>query len=67
MNWQDVALGLAGVVGCGVAVFHGVLVQRLMVQPIERTAEGRLSAPSDDLCRRFCNSARSIGSSVALP
>ena len=45
MNWQDVALGLAGVVGCGVAVCHGVLVQRLMVQRIERTAEGRLSAP----------------------
>jgi hypothetical protein len=34
-NWQDVALGMAGVIGCCVAVFHGILTQRLMVRPFE--------------------------------
>jgi len=34
-NWQDAALGMAGVIGCCVAVFHGVLTQRLMVRPLE--------------------------------
>jgi len=33
MTWQDAALGLAGVIGSGVAVVHGILVQRLMVRP----------------------------------
>jgi hypothetical protein len=45
MHWQDAALGLAGIIGSGVAVVHGVLVQRLMVRPIERLADGRLTAP----------------------
>ena len=35
MNWQDAALGLAGVIGCSVAVGHGILVQRLMVRPLD--------------------------------
>ena len=35
MTWQDAALGLAGVIGSGVAVVHGILVQRLMVKPFE--------------------------------
>ena len=34
MTWQEAALGLAGVIGMGVAVIHGVLVQRLMVKPL---------------------------------
>jgi hypothetical protein len=51
MNWQDAALGLAGIVGSGVAVFHGILVQRLMVRPVEALAEGRLSAPVRRLVR----------------
>jgi len=33
MNWQDLALGLAGLIGSGVALVHGVLTQRLMVEP----------------------------------
>jgi hypothetical protein len=47
MNWQDAALGMAGVIGCCVAVGHGILVQRLMVRPIEETfsAEKRVSGP----------------------
>lgn len=35
MDWRAAALDLAGVIGIGVAVVHGVLVQRLMVRPIE--------------------------------
>src|SRR5262245_60076937 len=35
MNLQDAALGMAGVIGCCVAVFHGILTQRLMVRPLE--------------------------------
>ena len=35
MTWQDAALALAGVIGSGVAVVHGILTQRLMVRPIE--------------------------------
>lgn len=35
MNWQGMVLAMAGVLGSGVAVMHGVLTQRLMVRPIE--------------------------------
>jgi hypothetical protein len=45
MNWHDLALGMAGVIGSGVAVVHGVLVQRLMVGPFEQLADRRLAAP----------------------
>jgi hypothetical protein len=34
MDWRAAAFDLAGVIGIGVAVVHGVLVQRLMVGPI---------------------------------
>jgi hypothetical protein len=38
---------MAGVIGCCVAVGHGILVQRLMVRPIEEafSAEKRVSGP----------------------
>ena len=44
MNWQNAALATAGVIGCGVAVVHGILVQRLMVKPFEEfaLADGRI-------------------------
>jgi hypothetical protein len=46
MNWQDAALAMAGIVGGGAAVIHGVLVQRLMVRPIEEALAGRrMAAP----------------------
>jgi hypothetical protein len=35
MSWQDVALGLAGVIGSTVAVVHGILIQRLVVRPFD--------------------------------
>ena len=38
MNWQDLALGLAGIIGSGVALVHGVLTQRLMVEPFRAMA-----------------------------
>ena len=46
MNWQSTALGLAGAIGAGTAVVHGILTQRLMVRPIEALFEsdGRTSA-----------------------
>jgi hypothetical protein len=34
MNWQDIALVSAGIIGSVVAVIHGVLVQRYMVRPV---------------------------------
>ena len=47
MTWQDAALALAGVIGSSVAVFHGVLTQRLMVRPVEAlfVAYRRIAAP----------------------
>ena len=44
MNWQNAALAMAGVIGSGVAVVHGILVQRLMVRPFEELAlaDGRI-------------------------
>jgi hypothetical protein len=47
MNWQNAALAMAGVIGSGVAVVHGILVQRLMVEPFEEfaLADGRIGAP----------------------
>jgi hypothetical protein len=38
MAWQNAALGLAGIIGAGVAVVHGILVQRYMVRPFEEFA-----------------------------
>ncbi|WP_409179015.1 hypothetical protein [Brevibacillus fortis] len=34
MNWHDVALVVAGIIGSGVALVHGILTQRLMVRPL---------------------------------
>jgi len=47
MTWQDAALAMAGVIGSCVAVFHGILVQRLMVRPLEESflAGKRVAAP----------------------
>src|SRR5215467_5111822 len=47
MNLQSAALGMAGVIGSCVAVFHGILVQRLMVRPFEElfVADERIGAP----------------------
>ena len=47
MNWHDGALTLAGLIGSGTALVHGILTQRLMVRPIGAAlGEGsKLSAP----------------------
>lgn len=34
MDWHDLALAVSGVIGSAVALFHGVLTQRLMVEPL---------------------------------
>jgi hypothetical protein len=39
MAWQNAALGMAGIIGAGVAVVHGILVQRYMVRPFEEFAK----------------------------
>jgi hypothetical protein len=35
MTWQDACLVLAGLIGGGTAVVHGVLIQRLVVRPYD--------------------------------
>ena len=44
MNTHDWALALAGVIGSGVAIVHGILTQRLMVTPFQHLAEGNFGA-----------------------
>jgi hypothetical protein len=43
MDGHDTALALAGVIGSGVAVVHGVLTQQLMVRPFQEIAATRLT------------------------
>src|SRR5262245_65539401 len=59
MDWQDAALALAGVIGSGVAVVHGILIQRLMVRPFYEfsIADRRISAP----IRRLRSEERRVG------
>jgi hypothetical protein len=45
MNSHDVALVSAGVIGSGVALVHGALTQRLMVEPFHQLADGSLAVP----------------------
>jgi hypothetical protein len=47
MNMQDAALAMAGVIGSGTAIVHGILTQRHMVSPIEAVllTEKRVSTP----------------------
>ena len=35
---HSIALALAGIIGCGVALLHGVLTQRLVVRPVDALA-----------------------------
>jgi hypothetical protein len=47
MDWQDAALALAGLIGGGTALVHGILTQRHMVRPIAASlgTDRRISAP----------------------
>ncbi len=47
MDWQNIALVVAGLIGSGVAVVHGILTQRLMIRPLQAlfAADKRISAP----------------------
>lgn len=40
MDWQDAALTLAGILGSGVAVIHGILTHRAVVKPFRAVSEG---------------------------
>ncbi len=46
MDWHDAALAMAGMIGAGVAVVHGVLTQRLMVRPFQEIAATGSPRPS---------------------
>lgn len=43
MDWRNAALVTAGLIGCAVAVMHGVYIQRLVAGPVQR-----LAAPAFD-------------------
>jgi hypothetical protein len=43
VNWHDGALVLAGMIGSGVAIVHGVLVQLRMIEPLRDLAATRMS------------------------
>jgi hypothetical protein len=47
MSWQDACLGLAGLIGSGVAIAHGILLQRIMIRPIAAllVADKGIAAP----------------------
>jgi hypothetical protein len=45
MNWQSAALALAGAIGGVTAVVHGVLIQRLVVRPVEAAFLGDPRTP----------------------
>lgn len=51
MNWQDAALATAGVIGSGVAVVHGIILQRRMIAPLAALAseDARMATPSKRL------------------
>jgi hypothetical protein len=44
MDRHSTALALAGIIGSSVAVVHGVLTQRVMVEPFQELAAARVSA-----------------------
>ncbi|MGQ3378075.1 hypothetical protein ACT6P6_08430 [Priestia endophytica] len=47
MDWQSISLTAAGAIGGGTAVIHGMLMQRLIIRPIEAVfvTDERISAP----------------------
>jgi hypothetical protein len=51
MDWKEIALCGAGAIGGGVAVVHGILVQRLMVTPLHPLlrADERVAGPIERL------------------
>lgn len=51
MNLQDVALIVAGIIGSGVAVVHGYLVDKMMVRPLVPSL--RADAPISSIAVRL--------------
>lgn len=51
MPWHNLALGVAGLIGAVVAIMHGVIVQRLMVEPLSQRAA--VDPPISPVVRRL--------------
>jgi len=49
MAWQDIALTTAGLIGAGIAVLHGVLLQRMMVKPFRAIPHTGMVKPIERL------------------
>ena len=64
MNGHDISLVVAGLIGSGVAIVHGVLTQRLLVKP---TLELSIPSRARKLIPGLLHSARLTGSSAASP
>src|SRR5215207_8890210 len=45
MDWHDIALATAGVIGSAAAIVHGVLTQRRLVEPFQELAATRVTPP----------------------
>ena len=56
LDWNSIALTAAGVIGGGTAVIHGILMQRLIIRPIEAdfTANGRIPERFKSLWHYYC-------------
>src|SRR5829696_1472715 len=66
MHRHDIALVIAGVIGSGSAVVHGVLTQR-HIKPLQGLAAARISTVAQRLVAGLCSSAPSTGSSGGSP
>lgn len=51
MDWHRVALGSAGIIGSGVAVAHGVIIQRVVVSRVDQLLAADAGVP--DVVRRL--------------
>lgn len=71
MDWHDIALMAAGVIGGGITLAHGILVQRLFVRRIGAlfAADGQVPAPTQrlvPLLLHFTTFAWLLGSLVLI-
>jgi len=46
MTWQNLALALAGIIGGGTAVAHGIVTQRLMIAPLAASFAAGVRVPA---------------------
>src|SRR5689334_14337092 len=53
MDWHNTALAAAGVIGSAVALIHGSLTQRLMVEPLTASTTTMAGTPLPGRLRRI--------------